>query len=202
VIQSLGERFVMIRWKRPGGDDGAEQAALTAMNQNAEEMRNDLNAAVEYLFTDLFKSPTKDVTVSQRHQMQIAALSEFAVRARTYVGRDPSDKRNLVYMPEPEAPTRLAQQLCQLAKGSARLGRRQVVNDVDVDMVRRVAFDCIPALRAETIRSCMSGASPERIPPSTLAYTRLDLALVGLFDNSHSFSELGRDLLVRGGATE
>jgi integrase len=48
-------------------------------------------------------------------------LAEFVVRARTHVPRD--SHKHVIYVPEAEAPTRLSQQLCQLAKESPKGGR-------------------------------------------------------------------------------
>ena len=52
------------------------------------------------------------------HAGRIAALAEFTVRARTHIHRNGYSKE-IEYVPEPEAATRLAQQLAQLSKGSA-----------------------------------------------------------------------------------
>ena len=79
------------------------------------------------------------------------ALGEFVVRARTSVSRDSSSDRNLHYMPEAEGSTRLPQQLCQLAKGSARLSRRASVNESDMALVRRVGFCEQPLRRTASI---------------------------------------------------
>jgi hypothetical protein len=195
IFQSLGERFVMIRWHRPGGDNDGEQAALSAMKQDPEEVREYLNFAVNELFEDL---PTGDVIVPLPIQKQIAALAEFVVRARTHVARD--QRKKLIYMPEAEAPTRLAQQLNQLAKGSARLRRSPDVEKEDVVLVRRVGFDCIPSLRARFIRHCIeSNESPEDFRKATLSYVREDLQLLDLLDTSFRLSARALGTLTRAG---
>jgi len=72
-------------------------------------------------------------------QQRIAALTEFVVRARTHVTRDSYAKKEITYIPEAEAPTRLSHQLAQLSKGSARLAGRTEVNEQDYSIVRRCA---------------------------------------------------------------
>ena len=141
IFQSLGERFLMVRWHRPGGDSAAEQAALQAMNQDLPKLQQAMKFAVSQLFAGFSNQP---VTMRQGFQKRIAALAEFVVRARTHVPRDSSQSKHLHYMPEPEASTRLAQQLCQLGKGSARLSGRRRVSEADLRLVYRVGFDCIP----------------------------------------------------------
>ena len=49
VFQTLGERFVMIRWGRPGGTE----AALVAMNQDCAARAEDLRATVHALMSGL-----------------------------------------------------------------------------------------------------------------------------------------------------
>ena len=184
MFQSLGERFVPVRWRRPGGDEDAEKAALQAMNQNQVEMRRCIDAMVADLFRDL---PTTDISVEDHHQRQVAALAEFVVRARTSVARD--NHKELLYPPQPEAPTRLAQQLCQLAKGSARLARRSVVTDRDIDLVRRVGFDCIPPIRRQLLDALITGRK-DLLAKSTRAYVRQDLEELGLVHSTPKGSRL------------
>jgi hypothetical protein len=197
IFQSLGERFVMIRWRRAGGEEDAEQAAIKAMNQDPTALRECLNAAVAALFDEPLP---KDVEVPNYLQNQIAALAEFVVRARTHVPRD--NYKHLAYMPEAEAPTRLSQQLSQLAKGSARLSRRTVVNEDDFRLVKRVGFDCIPSLRWRVLQDHIDETESlsETIPKATLSYTRENLQTVGLLqkEGEHfQLSPLSTGLLKR-----
>ena len=158
------------------------------MNQNSKRARQLLKEAVKRLFEQL---PTDQVQVPEALQLQIAALAEFAVRARTHVPRD--SRKTVVYVPEPEAATRLAQQLCQLAKGAARLAGRPVVAPDDVALAQRVAFDCIPAVRMAVLRSALLGHSLTSLdlPKATLSYVREDLGLQCLI---HDGKKPGIDL--------
>jgi hypothetical protein len=201
LFQSLGERFVPVRWHRPGGDEDAEKAALQAMNQNHAEMRTAMNRVVGDLFRNL---STADITVPDAYQRQLAALAEFVVRARTPVARD--HQKELIFPPQPEAPTRLAQQLCQLAKGSSRLARRCVVTDRDIDLARRVGFDCIPPLRRQLLDALIAGRK-NVLAKSTRAYVRQDLEELGLVRCTNvgtHLSNLAQGLLSRaaGGSPE
>ena len=196
IFQTLGERFVMIRSHRPGGVD----AALQAMNQDVRRVKEELRQAVHDLFAGIPGDVT-DVDVARDFQLQIAALAEVAVRARTHVARDRS--KDIIYNPEPEAPTRLAQQLCQLAKGSALLIGRRAVEAEDLALVRRVAFDCIPATRREILEDCIGterGGQSGKLsaPEATLSYAREDLRSVGLLTVT-TLSELARELLAQAG---
>jgi len=196
VFQALGERFVMVRWQRAGGDHNGEAAAMSAMAQDPVQLRETLRHSVDIVFDGL----PADVSISHTTKEHIAALAEFTVRARTHVARDSSHSKNLIYLPEPEAPTRLAQQLSQLARGSARLSCRTSVDADDLGLVRRVGFDCIPRLRWRVLDGCRQGKTlTADIPKATLSYVREDLRLVGLLTQSGDLSPLSRRLLARVG---
>lgn len=170
IFQTLGERFVMIRWHRPEGPD----AAMKAMNQRGRQAAKDLKESVTDLYNGL--SPYEP-HLSNSFQHRIAALTEFVVRARTHVPRDSYGRKEITYVPEPEAPTRLAQQLAQLAKGSARLAGRVEVNEADYRIVLRCALDCIPAIRRAVLDHVMgkNAFGLRRIPKSTLSYAKEEL---------------------------
>jgi hypothetical protein len=188
MFQSLGERFVMLRWHRPGG----VEAAIEAMNQDRVQAKQELKLAVNTLIKHL---PTKEPIVDEKLQRRIAALSEFAVRARTHVPRDGYTKQ-LIYEPEPEAATRLAQEIVQLTKGSAHLEGRASTSEDDFKIARRAAFDSIPASRRKLIDTILieKAINPLVMPKSTRAYALEDLACQGLVSNG-SLSKYAIDLL-------
>ena len=196
VFQTLGERFVMIRWGRPGG----VEAALKAMNQDCELGKKELREAVQALFLSL---PELDPMLAEPMQASVASLAELAVRARTQIPRVGNSKE-IIYVPEPEAATRLAQQLAQLTKGSALVDGRETANEDDYALSKRVAFDCIPSARRKVLDCLVSGqdVSQARLPASTLTYVIEDLELVGLFVSlpyKRALSGLAKQLLGTAG---
>ncbi len=197
IFQTLGERFLMVRWHRPGG----VEAAMKAMNQDLTAAKAEMKTAVHAVFKGL-PGEGADVSLAEVDQYRVAALAEFTVRARTQVPRDRFSKE-IIYTPEREAATRLAQQLCQLAKGSALLVGRTAVEGEDLDLVQRVAFDCIPATRRQVLDHAIqteNGLEPPdlNVPGTSLWYCRGDLeALELLSDNV--LSGLAKDLLAQVG---
>jgi hypothetical protein len=187
VNQSLGDRFVLIRWHRV---DGME-AAKAAMNQDPDA-HSYLKKAVHTLLCDLIEG---EPNVPDRLQNEIAALAEFAARGRMHVERDQA--KRLVTISEAESPTRLAMQFCQLAKGSARIGRRGTVEPKDVDLVRRVAFDCIPARRRVVLNTLLEGRHVV-VDSGTASYDREDLTIADLVDQ-RQLSDRAVELLTKGG---
>jgi hypothetical protein len=177
IFQTLGERFVLIRWPRAGGTE----AALVAMDQQTEQAKDDLKQAIHSLIENLAAiEPQLSTAIKHR----IAALTEITVRGRTHVPRFGRTKE-IIYEPEPESATRLAQQLAQLSKGSALISGREVVSDEDYQLVRRVALDCIPPVRRKILETLISGGNTKdtRIPASTLSYAVEDLEMQGLLED-------------------
>jgi hypothetical protein len=174
VFQTLGERFVMIRWSRADG----VSAALAAMNQDTEQAKLELKAATK-AFVDQLRDVEPSVPPAIQHK--IAALTEIAVRGRTHMPRSGYNK-DIVYVPEAESPTRLAQELAQLAKGSALLDGRHAVTEDDYSLVRRVAFDCMPPARAKILKGLIEGWNPKDLgmPTSTVHYAKEELEAQGL----------------------
>jgi hypothetical protein len=188
VFQTLGERFVMLRWPRVGG----VEAALAAMQQNGEAARAELVQAVDALYKSLRKIQPQ-VGPDMRHR--IAALTEFTTRARTHVPRNGATK-TVIYVPEAESATRLAQGLMQVVRGSALMDGRSTPTEEDYELARRVAFDCIPAAR-RAILDCLIEGKDLRdvpIPRSTRHYHCEDLALQGLIVGDQ-LSPLSHDML-------
>jgi len=192
VFQSLGERFVMVRWPRPGG----VEAALRAMNQDTTAAKNELKSAVHRLIRSLAKSNPE---LPRDLQSKIAALGELAARGRTQVPRDGRSK-TILNIPEPESATRLPQQLAQLTKGSVLIGSRETVSEEDYAIARRAALDSIPALRRKVLDELIAGHDPSaaRLPLTTLYYVTQELEVLGLME-SNALSSLAEDLLRKAG---
>jgi hypothetical protein len=192
VFQSLGERFVMVRWPRPGGIE----AALRAMNQDRVAAKKELKDAAHRLIQTL---PKSDPELPQDLQLKLAALGELVVRGRTQVPRDARTKLILT-VPEPESATRLPQQLGQLAKGSALIGGRTVADDEDYQTARRAALDSIPAIRRKVLDTLIGGKdlAVVQLPGSTLHYIAEELRALELVAGK-GLSVLAEDLLQKAG---
>jgi hypothetical protein len=192
IFQTLGERFVMIRWPRAGG----VEAALAAMEQNNQAAKDELRIAVGSLFSGLAKIEPE---LSNELRVAIANLTEVAVRGRTHVPRVGYSKE-IIYVPEPESATRLAQQLAQLAKGAALIAGRDRVETTDYKIVQRVALDCIPPSRRKILDALRQGgkASDAALPRSTLSYAKEELEAHGLMQGD-GLSELALTHLSEAG---
>jgi hypothetical protein len=165
---------------------------VRAMNQDCKARAIELQEAVHNLICGL---STQEPPLSSEMQHNIAALAEFTVLARTHISRD--KRKEIEYVPEAEAPTRLAQQLAQLAKGSALVKERSEVGEDDYRMVKRVAFDCIPTPRRNLLEALIRGEKGTGAA-STLSYARQELEALELLSGS-ALSGLSTNLLCLAG---
>jgi hypothetical protein len=92
----------------------------------------------------------------------LIVLSDIVTRARSGVARD-GYSRDLLYLPEPEAPTRLAKQLAQLGAAGLAIG----LDEAETwRLIRKVGWDSVPAVRCAVIDSLARQKEP--IPLATL----------------------------------
>jgi hypothetical protein len=126
----------------------------------------------------------------------------MVTRARTGVARD-RHTRDILYLPAPEAPTRLAKQLAQLLAALIAIG---VVEDEAWKLVHKVGWDCVPAVRSSVIR--LLSRYPEKeltradlqektgLPDTTIRRVEEDLVVLGLADHrKESDSQTARWLI-------
>jgi hypothetical protein len=200
VFSQLGERFAMIRWPRAAG----AAAAIRAMEQDIAAKDTAMRDAVNALFDAMRFAPQPQLPTALRNA--IAETADIVALARTAVVRD-RNTRELESLPQPEGATRIAQQLCQLAKGSARLELRAFVDLDDIAVVHRVAFDTIPPVRAAVLRALASGKTHDcasrdgaAIPRTTRNRATDDLVVLGLIaEDRGEFTPEGLEMFRRAG---
>ena len=95
MFQSLGERFVPIRWRRPGGDENAENAALQAMNQDHALMRTTRRRGGRPLSGSIPSRHRRSCTlISGRWRHWRSSSSAHARRSPVTTRRNCSTRRN------------------------------------------------------------------------------------------------------------
>jgi hypothetical protein len=117
---------------------------------------------------------------------RIASLAEIVALARTHVFRNNYGNREIEYIPEPEANTRLAQGLSAIAKGIAALNQRREVSEDDLRDAFRVATDCISDARRQVLLALMHGKDIDQLPlPRTVRDRQLEeLQALQLVENN------------------
>ena len=202
LLQSLGERFVRVRWPRAGG----VLTGLRAMRQQSS-VATQLRAAVHDLLSPILSQ--KAVPAPKTDPLfedNVAHLGELVALGRAQVSRS-REQHELNAEPAPEGNTRLPQQLAQIGRGWAVVERSPSVTEAGMRLIRRAAFDCIPPARCAALRAFIDGRSPysAELPPVLISRALEDLELVGLVEKptngDAALSPLAAELLHGAGVT-
>jgi hypothetical protein len=151
------------------------------MRHNSE-LAPKLREAVHALLGPLLWEEKSNVpNLDDKMEIRIANLSELTALTRSHVERD-RYSREVVDLPVTEGNTRLPQQLCQIARGSAVLDQRTEVNESDFKLVSRAALDSLPPARRAVLTAIIRGENPYSIglPLSSVHRVIEDLSLVGV----------------------
>jgi DNA-binding transcriptional ArsR family regulator len=145
---TLGERFIYFYMQTA---DRLTIARTARVNRPAlREMREELAQAVKRFFDGL--SIPESVEMPDDIGEWIARVADFVAVARTGVERDSySASKEILESPDPEIPSRLAQQLDVLTCAHAVLMGRNRVEWGDVELTRHVALASIPTTRRRII---------------------------------------------------
>lgn len=158
VFSVLGERFLQIRWHRPDSEEAGEWAI--EQQGKEDQIKAEAGEAIKNTFTRATPlAPTLPAGIAPR----IAALAEIVALGRTHVFRDGYGNREIEYVPEPEANTRISKGLAALIRGIAALNGRTRVEEQDLQDGFRVGLDCLPENRRRILLAASSGqdfASP------------------------------------------
>jgi hypothetical protein len=147
---TLGERFLY--YYLPVSDRNAAAQRALSNRESLRAMREELRQAVKG-FVDGLTIP-EHVEMGQDIGRWIVHIADFVSVARTGVSRDHySSAREILDLPDPEVPTRLAQQLGALACAHAVLCGRACVTPDDLDLVAQTALACIPTRRRLIIKA-------------------------------------------------
>jgi len=180
----LGERFLYFHLPT----EFRERSAVKALsNREAlQTMRAELQEAVRRFFVGL--NMPSHVEIPDQITRFIVDIADFVAYSRSTVPRDPYS-REVIELPSPEMPTRLAQQLGALAAGHAVLEGRDYVCKRDLSLVATTALHCIPKGRRALLEHLSTADGPETtaeiataldLPTTTTRRYLEDLALLKL----------------------
>jgi hypothetical protein len=147
---TLGERFLYYYLPVSDRNEAAQRALSN--RESLQAMRKELRQAVKGFLESL--NIPDHVELPQAMQAWIVHVADFVSVARTGVSRDHySSTRDILDLPDPEVPTRLAQQLGALACAHSVLCGRACVTQDDLDLVAQTALACIPTRRRLIIKT-------------------------------------------------
>jgi hypothetical protein len=186
IFSVLGERFLQVRSHRPDSEKAGEWAIRQQGNE--AEIQRTLRCAIGELFRNALSDPP---ALSAQMTRRIAALAEIVAFARTHVFRSSYGKRDIDYIPEPEANTRISKGLAAIAKGIAALNRCAQVTDVELQDAFRVALDCLPEYRRRLLTAILEGKDFESVAmPRTVRSRELEeLVELGILTDAFRVTE-------------
>jgi len=192
VFSVLGERFLQLRWHRPASVE-AGQRAIEQQGYEAK-IRERLRVPIAKLFAE---SATTPPSISSKSTLRLANLAELVALARTHVFRSSYGNREIEYVPEPEANTRISKELGAIAKGIAALNRHTEVTEQDLQDVFRVGFDCIPDNRRKALLAVAKNESLNNLSiPRTLRDREVqELEALGLITSEKTLTDKASTLL-------
>jgi len=127
IFSVLGERFLQLRWHRPDSPEAGQRAIQQKGSEDV--IRRELRTAIENLFRGSVDSIPK---LSSRAERRLASLAELVAIARTHVIRSNYGSREIEYVPEAEANTRISKGLAAIARGIAALSGKKSVTEQDL----------------------------------------------------------------------
>jgi hypothetical protein len=182
VMGAMGERFILYRL--PEVDANMQGREALAHAGKERQMRKELAAA-----TAQFLASRADVKPARRTEQETARLITLATliaKARSAVERD-GFSREIELVSAPEAPTRITIMLARILDGLSVLGASR---GESWQLLTKVAFDCIPALRLACLVALAENgkldttdiAQKVRHPGNTTRRALEDLTAHGLVD--------------------
>lgn len=167
MFSVLGERFLQVRWHRPDSAVAGEWA----LRQQGQEFKiqTSFRNAIKKVFKEL---PPQAPELSPEMRKRLAALAEVVALGRTHIFRNNFGSREIEYVPEPEANTRVSKGLGAMVRGIAALCGHPAVTEEDFQDAVRVAFDCLPDNRRKLLNAAIKGENPGVVPMPATVRTR------------------------------
>jgi uncharacterized membrane protein len=178
----MGERFVLYRMPEVSRPEIARRS-LTRRGREHELRERIIELVARFLAAH---RNVGYLELPDRFTEPLITLADIVTRARSGVARD-RQTRDILYLPEPEAPTRFAKQIAQLMAAAIRIG---VPEDEAWRLARKVGWDSVPAVRSAVIHllARQAGASLKiaeleektGLPKTTINRVVEDLVVLGL----------------------
>ena len=139
----MGERFLLYRMPEVSRTDITRRALSRRAGE--PELRERIRQAAA-TFLGQYREVGR-LDLPDRFTEPLIGLADIVTRARSGVARD-GYTRELLYLPLPEAPTRLAKQVAQLAAAMLRIG----VSEAETwRLAHKIGWDSVPAVRCQII---------------------------------------------------
>lgn len=178
----LGERYIDLHWIPGNRKQMAYRAAIN--NPHLSEIRDQLSRNVCSLLAKAKKMAKKrTIELCKREKRVIAKYADVVALCRSPIQKD--SRGNILATPKPEIGTSLAQDFSRTALGLRLIG----INNWR-PYIERLAWDCIPSVRAAILKTLQAKPRSvqdlhERtgIPTSTIYYYLKDLQILKVVED-------------------
>lgn len=152
----LGERFINYRIVMPD----RKEVAYKSLHNNLckEQMGKELQNAVVAFFKSFDGVDISSIIpeLGPDLERELVDLSDFSTRARSGVIRDTGMKKEVIFVPSQEMPTRFTQQLASLARGLMIINKGPLT-ELDKRILYKTALDSIPQTNKMVINIMAKG---------------------------------------------
>jgi predicted transcriptional regulator len=150
IYQMLGERFIQYKPIQPNRLAVAKQAMANSglEKQMREEIQNAFTAYIEGV-----EISGKVMQAPEKYKERLLSLAAFCTQARSGVVRD-SYSRDIVFVPEPELPTRLVKQYVSLFNAMSLTSGDYT--EADYRLMYKIGMDSLPSLRKHIIENLIA----------------------------------------------
>lgn len=166
---ALGERFVNYRPIMPDRHEVARRSLANSAKQQdmTRELQNAVYAFIKGIdFTQYLTLPE----LPTEAQNELIDLAEFVTKSRSAVIRDFGMKKEILFVPTPEMPTRILQQVALVGQGAMILNSG-ALKEEDMGMMYKVMLDSIPRTNVMVIKEmARSDAQTSREIADALGY--------------------------------
>ena len=138
---ALGERFIHYRVITPDRIEVAMRAMSNGDHQ--DEMRKDMRNA-GYAWVKGLKYDAEIPTLSEEVERELVRVANFTALARSVVIRDFGFKKEIIFVPASEMPTRISQQLKTLAVACMMVNGGKFIEEDMQNVVYKAALDSVP----------------------------------------------------------
>jgi hypothetical protein len=148
LMRDLGERFMQVRWAR---GNGVEQATIAMKQIGKEKVIKEMIREMASNFADPRQITNPIRQSSEAIGLRLIHMAEMIAILRGHVKRERFGGTEIIDVPTPEGPTRIAKALAQVARAHGTLFRKPEVDEEDFRVARRMGLDSIPPQRQGVI---------------------------------------------------
>lgn len=178
----LGERYIDLHWIPGNREEMAYRAAIN--NPHLSKIREQLSSNVCSLLARAKKVAKKrTIELCKQKKRVIAKYADVVALCRSPIQKD--SRGNILAIPKPEIGTSLAQDFSRTA-----LGLKLIGIDNWRPYIERLAWDCIPSVRAAILKALQAKPRSVQelhkrtgIPTSTIYYHLKDLQILKVVED-------------------